>query len=49
MTRRKKTPVVACGICGQPGHTSEGHNNQGTGIYATKRPARKNILGKKKR
>lgn len=48
-TRRKKTPVTTCGICGNTGHTSAGHEYVGTGIYSGNRRMKKNILGKKKK
>jgi len=48
MAQRKKTPVVACGICGENGHTSSGHEYQNRGIYSGVRP-KKNILGKRRK
>ena len=48
-SRKKKTPVIACGICGESGHSSASHKEQDKGIYSGKRVVRNNVLGKKKR
>ena len=50
MTRKKKTPVVTCGLCGELGHSSAAHNQERK-LYSAARLVRKggNILGKKRR